>query len=298
MPMPAAAEEMRRALLAADPRLSRFDPLPRILSYDDFDHGLQGWTALIGNYEDTLDAMLPEYQTLRGPMLSNLSMWDTGTDGSAAGTYALKLATLPRAGALAVAIKRLTFRQLAPLRVECYFTFKPEATELRLSETDVRAVGILLDLQDVDTRGDSAERVMPHIRYLNARDGQAIGQWQFKRQRETLRDIGGTGKTKSHFHLAPEGWEDIPHAQQRLCYNEIATKQNWYYLRLDFDLATMSFLGLQCNDRVFDVSAIGPMRMPAMANLWCMLNTVFFVETDLDKRAFLYLDSVLISSEG
>ncbi len=40
------------------------------------------------------------------------------------------------------------------------------------------------------------------------------------------------------------------------------------------------------------------MRMPAMANLWCMLNTVFFVETDRDKRAFLYLDSVLLSTEA
>lgn len=288
---------MRRALLAADPRLSRFDPLSRILSYDDFDYGLQGWTALIGNYEDNLDAMLPQYQDLRGPMLSSLSMWDTGSDGSAMGNYALKLATRPRAGSLAVAIKRLTYRRLAPIRVEAYFTFKPEATELRLSESDVRAVGLLLDLQDVDTRGESAERVMPHIRYLNALDGQAVGQWQFKHRRETLAEIGGTGKTKSHFHLAPEGWEAIPGAQQRLCYNEIATKQNWHYLRLDFDLATMRFLGLQCNDRVFNLSAVDPMRMPAMANLWCMLNTVFFVETDLDKRAFLYLDSILISSD-
>ena len=109
--------------------------------------------------------------------------------------------------------------------------------------------------------------------------------------------IGATGKTQSHFHLAAEGWEDIPGADQRLCYNEIATKQNWYYLRLDFDLATMSYLGLQCNDRLFDVSPIQPMRLPAMANLWCMLNTVFWVETDVAKRAFLDLDSVLLSGE-
>jgi hypothetical protein len=89
----------------------------------------------------------------------------------------------------------------------------------------------------------------------------------------------------------------VPGAGQRLCYNEIATKQNWHYLRLDFDLKTMSFLGFRCNDRVFDVSAIEPMRMPAMANLWCMLNLAFWVETDLDKRGFLYLDSVLLSGD-
>jgi len=290
-------DDLRLALLRADPRLSRFDPLPRIITYDDFDDGCCGWTSLIGNYEDSLDSILPPYWDLRGPMLSNLTVWDTGTDGSVAGAYALKLATRPRAGGLAVAIKRLTFRKLGPVRLEAYFTFKPEASELRLSETDVRAVGVLFDLQDVDKPNRAAARVMPHIRYLNALDGEQVGKWQFKSQREPFRDIGGTGKTKSHFHLAPEGWEDIPGGGQLLCYNEIATKQNWYYLRIDFDLATWSYLHLQCNDRVFNVKDTPPMEMPAMANLWCMLNTVFFVETDREKRAFLYLDSVLLSTE-
>jgi hypothetical protein len=213
------------------------------------------------------------------------------------GNYAMKLATRPKAGSLAVAIKRLTFRHLGPVRLEAYFTFKPEASELRLSETDVRAFGVLFDLQDIDNPNRSPERVMPHVRYLNALDGKHQGKWQFKSKREAFADIGGSGKTKSHFHLTPEGWEDIPGANQLLCYNEIATKQNWYYLRLDFDLANWSFGTLQCNNRVYDLAAINPMRMPAMANLWCMLNTVFFVETDCDKRAFLYLDSILLSGD-
>ena len=38
-------------------------------------------------------------------------------------------------------------------------------------------------------------------------------------------------------------------------------------------------------------------EFPAMANLFCMLNTTFWVEIDVDKRAFLYLDSVLLSGE-
>lgn len=279
-----------------DPALSRFDPLDRILFYDDFDRGLQGWTPLIGNYEDSLDSMLPPYQDLRGPMLSNLTVWDTGTDGSFNGTYAMKLATSPKAGALSVGIKRVTFRHAGPIRLETYFTFKPEASELRLSATDVRAVGVLFDLQVSDTESQNPERVMPHIRYLNAQDGTAVGRWQYKAQQEPFQQIGDTGETRSHFHLAPEGWEDLPGGEQLLCYNEIATKQNWYYLRLDFDLESMTYLGLQCNDRVFDVAEIEPMRIPAMANLWCMLNIVFFVETDCDKRAFLYLDSVVLSS--
>jgi hypothetical protein len=241
--------------------------------------------------------MLPPYRDLRGPMISNLTVWDTGTDGSVMGNYALKLATRPQAGSLAVAIKRLTYRATAPVRLEAFFTFKPEASELKLSETDVRAIGVLFDLQDVDKSGDTPERIMPHIRYLNAHNGQQIGKWQYKARREPIESIGGSGKTKSHFHLSAEGWEDIPGGDQLLCYNEIATKQNWYYLRLDFNLTDWSFASLQCNDRRYDLTGIPPMRMPAMANLWCMLNTVFFVETDCDKRAFLYLDSVLLSSD-
>ena len=51
------------------------------------------------------------------------------------------------------------------------------------------------------------------------------------------------------------------------------------------------------NDRVFDVSAFDSIRIPGMKNLWCMLNFLFFVETDVDKRAFLYIDSVCISGD-
>lgn len=281
-------------ILTIPPAISRFDPLPKILFFDDFDHGLQGWTGLIGNYEGSLNSMLPPYRDLRVPQLSNLTQWDTGSDGSLNGTYAMKLATRAKEGSFAVGIKRATFRHAGPVRLEAYFTFKPEASEMTLSETDVRAVGVLFDLQDGDSK-PNPYRVMPHLRYLNAVNGEAMGQWQFKARREELLDIGGSGKTKSHFHLAAEGWEDLPGGAQKLCYNEIATKQNWYYLRLDFDLAEMNFLRFQCNDRVYDLDGVQPMRIPAMANLWCMLNTVFFVETDRDKRAFLYLDSIVLS---
>lgn len=75
------------------------------------------------------------------------------------------------------------------------------------------------------------------------------------------------------------------------------TKINWHYLKIGFDLATMSFTGLRCNDRVFDAGALTPMSMPAMANLWCMLNVCLFVEADTDKRAFFYVDSVVMSGE-
>ena len=289
--------DLRQAVLHSDSHLSRFDPLERILFYDDFNKGMQGWTGLVGNYEESLDSMLPGYRDIRPPMLSNLSMWDSGTVGTLTGNYALKLATRPRPGSFSVGIKRMTFRHAGPIRLEAYFTFKPETTELRLAETDVRAVGVLFDLQVSDRTVSNPLRIMPHIRYLNALDGKAIERWQYKKDRMSMHDIGGSGKTRSHFHLAPEGWLDLPGGNQRLCYNEIATKHNWYYLRLDFDLETMSYLGFQCNDCVFDVSGIEPMQIPAMPNLWCMLNSFFWVESDCDSRAFLYLDSILLSAE-
>ncbi len=274
-----------------NPKLSRFSPLSRIITFDDFDTGLNGWTNLIGNYEGTLDSMLPEYRDLRGPMLSNASMWDTGSAGSWDGTYSMKLATRPVEGSLAVAVKRLTWRKPGKIQVEAYVTFKPEATEMALSELDVRAFGFVFDLQD------SKDRVMPHLRYLNALKGEQVARWQYKSQRENLKDIGDSGKTKSHFHLAGEGWVNLPGDPQLLCYNEIATKQNWHYMRLTFDLKDMSFAAFQFNDRVYDISSMAPMVMPAMANLWCMLNLVFFIETDVDKRAFLSVDSVLLSGD-
>jgi hypothetical protein len=283
--------DLQKSILYANPMLSRFDPLSRILCHDDFDLGLQGWSELVGNYEDSLDSMLPEFADLRPPMLSNLTMWDTGTAGSMEGTYALKLASRPRPGAIGVAIKRQTWRQRGPVQLEFYFSFKPEATELRLSELDVRAFGVLFDIQDAE------KRWMPHLRYLNAYEGKQAAKWQFKSEREPMQTIGATGKTRSHFHLGPSGWTDVPNGDQLLCYNEIATKMNWHYLKVNLDFAKHAFTGLQCNDRVFSTAGMETMQLPTMSNLWCMMNVSFWVETDCNKRAFLYLDSVLLSTE-
>lgn len=287
---------LRHALQHADPALSRFDPLSRIICLDDFDRGFCGWTQLVGNYEHSLDSMLPGYAQHTQPMLSTLPAWDFGSHGSVDGSYALKIATRPRRGARNVALKRLTFRHRGPIRLEFYFTFKPEANELRLSETDVRAFIFFYDLQGGDRDAD-AFRVMPHLRFLNAQDGRHIQRWQFKRETTPFHTIGTEGKTVSHYHLAPEGWEDLPGGDQRLCYNEIPTKVNWHYVCFDFDLATMQATGFRCNDRVFDLAAYAPIRIPAMRNLWCMLNLGFAAETDVDKRAFAFVDSVCLSGD-
>jgi hypothetical protein len=290
------AEALRIAIQRADPSLSRFDPLPRIISHDDFSRGHCGWSQLVGNYEDDLDTMLPGYAQHTSAMLSTLGHWDAGSHGGMDSSYALKIATRPRAGARNVAIKRHTFRRRGPIRFEVYFTFKPEANELALSETDVRSVGFVFDLQGGD-RDKADDRIMPHLRFLNAENGSHVQKWQFKSQTTHFKPIGSADKTVSHDHLAPDGWRDLPDGGQRLCYNEIPTKINWTYLAFDFDLAEMKALSFRCNDRTFDMSGFEPIRIPAMKNLWCMLNFCLFAETDSDKRAFLYVDSVCISGD-
>lgn len=281
----------------SDPTLSRFDPLSRIISFDRFDRGFGGWTQLVGNYEDSLDSMLPGYGQHTSPMLSTLPHWDAGSHGAMDGDYALKIATRPRAGAQNVTIKRMTHRKTGPIRLEAYVTFKPEANRLKLSETDARSFGFLFDLQVGDRADSGGERVMPHMRFLNASDGTHVQKWQFKRHRVPVLNIGSENKTISHYHLSPDGWEDLQDGCQRLCYNEIPTKVNWHYLCFDFDLDTMQCTRFRCNDREFDVSAFQSLTLPAMKNLWCMLNIAFFVETDIDKRVFLYLDSVCLSGD-
>jgi len=280
---------MQKALLRANPRLSRFSPLSRIMYFDDFDEGLNGWTALIGNYEGDLDRMHPGYRQITTPMLSNLSFWDNGTHGSLDGSYALKIATRPKAGAQNVAIKRVTYIEPCPIQIEFFFTFKPEASAQQLLETDLRSVGILLDLQN-DTR-----RIMPHLRYLNAFEGRRVEHWQFKEKAVPFERF--SEKTVTHYHLADRDWQNLADHHQTLCYNEIPTKVNWQYARLGFDLRTMRYTHFQCNDIHYDMSAAGSLSIPAMTNLRGMLNVVFFVESDAARRCSLYVDSVLVSGE-
>ena len=139
----------------------------------------------------------------------------------------------PRTGAQNVAIKRHTFRtsRADPVRGVFHLQAGGDANS-KLSETDVRSVGFLFDLQAGDRDGDG-QRVMPHLRFLNAQDGQHLQKWQFKRRDDARSSRSATAdKTVSHYHLSPEDWEDLPDGAQRLCYNEIPTKMNWTYLAL------------------------------------------------------------------
>ena len=92
------------------PELSRFDPLKRIIAFDDFDRGFCGWAQHQGNYEGSLDSVLPGYAQMQPPMLSTLPNWDFGSHGGVDGNYVMKIQTLPtmrrRLASTAVSSKR------------------------------------------------------------------------------------------------------------------------------------------------------------------------------------------------
>lgn len=282
-------QDLRTAILEADPKLSKFQPLRKILFHDDFERGMSGWNTLLGNYTKSLANRHPGYLGFVPPMISNVTHWDGGSHGALSGSYALKLATRPVKGAQTVVLKRLTFQEVGALQMECWFTFKPEAVELELSDVDVRSFGFVFDFQD------GQRRVLPQFRYLNAMNGERVGKWQFKQKTIPFRDVGD--KTVTVYHYGEENWEDIPNGSQELCYNELPTKINWHYLSFKWDLKTMSYLELNCNGQKHDVEGLTGITVEAMPNLRNLLNVIPFVETDSDKRAFLYLDSVLLSAE-
>jgi hypothetical protein len=286
-----------------DPRLSKFNPLARIIAFDDFNTGLNGWVELIGNYmgslgqmrrstadvswNSTTDAELQNPTTAanllltdcRPPMLSTASMWDVGTHGGMGGTYSMKIATRPRRDHLAKALKRMTWRNLGRLQCEMYYTFHPEASALDLGETDFKAFGISYDIQD------DGHRWWPAIRYLNAENGRPVRRWQYH----------ATGGRVVHL----DGFEFMRPAGSRdeLCYNEIATKQNWHYLRWVIDLGTRQYVELECNDQLFDLRGLGHAPLARDPNLRTLLNLGAWVEAGADRRCFLYVDSVVLSTD-
>ncbi len=153
-------EAVRKALLRADPLLSRYDPLERLLMHCDFDAGIHGWQTYFPDYDGSsdypdrdphfqpLDQMLAQSRTdpsmrvdrraptgVRGvPMLSTLTSWDVGASGSFRGTYALKIPTAPLAGTHSWALRRVTSPWRGKVRFECYFTYKAEPSDFRLGE--------------------------------------------------------------------------------------------------------------------------------------------------------------------
>ncbi|HEY3502642.1 MAG TPA: DUF6772 family protein [Actinocatenispora sp.] len=308
-------EAVRRGMLAAHPTLSRFSPLPRILTYDDFNAGTNGWTELIGNYDGNgnLSTVDDHMRDFRPPQLSNCTFFDTGTHGALTGTYALKLATRPYVGHTAVAIRRLTMARKGLVQLETYFTYKAEATlggdasnnsfggitwdgNLHPSEAQFGAFTVATDIC-----GDGGMRYHTVMRYRNTTvDNKLDQRWVYPVVPEPTPREHLEGKAKLTYGADftapdPADWHAASDPMG-MCFNEVPTKVNWHYLRWLIDTDARRNVELQVNDTVLDLSDVPvPVYSERYDSLENLLNFYFSVRTHSGVRNFLYLDSVLVS---
>lgn len=305
--------------LSYDHQLARYNPLARVVTFDDFDRGFNGWLDLTANYVYENYESFPSVVDLDhwAPIqLSSAAMRFAASHGSMEGTYSLKLTTAPTAGphteppapgSMGMAIKRLSrFGDPSLIQIETWYAYTPEQDREGLGETDIRAFGFFFDVQDEQFR------YMPGVRYVNSLGGQLVKRWQYYQV--------SPGVTRADWNFGVEdGWcvpgvdnqwygrrfEDgsadgfqwIPDGRQNLLYNESPDKLNWIYLRLTVDVKKREYVELQSMDRVFDLRGVSPTLVPGYKGIDNLINPVFFVETDTDRSVHLFLDSIVYSTD-
>ena len=150
---------------------SRYQPLKRVLSYDVFNTGFNGWMTLMPNFTEYPDFDVPKTLVNKDQwppvMLSSATFRYPGTHGAMSGTYSLKLSTrpvaapyteIPAEGCLGHAIKRLSFSRpgCKYLQIECWFTYTAEQDVVDggdrpqpgLHESSIRDFGLGFDVQE------------------------------------------------------------------------------------------------------------------------------------------------------
>ena len=298
-------ESVRDALLEANPELSKFKPLRHILFYDDFDNGHNGWCELEANHNGNLDELRPAVRDMRPPQISSCTFFDIGTHGSMNGTYALKVATRAKPFHTATAIKRMTFAKPGPVQVEMWFTFKPEQTFDSHGPWDGNVSPTQMDFGDFTIAndicgGDGGPRFMCALRYWNTDlDNRLVEKWSYKTSLHTttkMERANGPSQTMDYQVQNIHDWADIPGGHQPLCFNELATKINWHYLRWVFDTRERRNSLLQVNDLTLDLRKVPVLTYPdAYRAESHLMNFVFDVRTHKAVRNFLLIDSVLVS---
>ena len=304
---------LRTALLRADADLGHYDPLERILLWQDFAQGFHGWQTYFPDYDgwedypgryapvEALQAILEKSRrdpTVRidrrlpvGPRGVPMLSSPAGSRASRAGAYALKVPTLARAGHKAFAQKRLGSPWRGKFRIEACFAFGSEAGAAPSPPADVGAFYLTCDVMD-HTGGSPAEgaqagRWWPALRYLNSDRGKCVQKWQYHR--------GGVG-------VKDGPWADIPGGEQPLGARGSDSPSPWHYLRLTFDLARHEYTDFACEGQEFAVAGLGHHPEPPLSG-WrastdkCpgLIGTGFGIETAADQRSFLYLESLLVS---
>lgn len=306
-------------MIALDVRFSKYQPLKKIICYDDFDKGLNGWIDLHPNYVGK------DFNTLRysyvdktqwGPlMLSSASFPLAGTHGSMSGTYSLKLSTRPVAnayedapapGSLSHGIKRLTTHLPKGLRqYEMWYAYTPQQDRQGLSEQAMRAFGFFFDIQDEEYR------YFIGARYVNAVNGEMVRRWQIFQAKDVTdvewaygvendwckKGIDAMWYGKRYQDGSTDGFQWIPGGYQDLCYNESDDKINWGYLRLLIDTEKREYVELQSGYKTFDLRGTKPTLTAPYARIKGLFNPSLWVENDTDRSVFFYVDSIVISGE-
>lgn len=302
-----------------DPLLSKYNPLSRIITSDQFNNGYCGWLDLRPNFVKAGFAPHSEEIDLIhwGPtMLSSATFPMMGTHGAMSGGRSLKLTTRansapidrpPAPGSMGLAIKRMAVPgSLHLLQLETWFTYTPEPSVAGLGDRDVRAFGCFVDLQS------QGNRWMPGVRYVNAADGEYIKRWQYFHVNEEVdhrrwnygndgwHKVGVDGQWYGQRQAdgSGDGFQWIENGGQDLVANEADDKINWMYLRFTIDVSRREYVELQCMDKVMDLRGKQPTLAPEYKGITGLLNPVFFIETGANRRVFLFLDSVVISTDG
>lgn len=303
-----------------------YSPLKKIMFADDFDEGYKGWVALMPNFRqdkfEYYDAF-KEWTAWGPPMLSSATYPFAGTHGSLRGTYSLKIATQPKAapsesrpiaGSQGMAIKRLTHRQNGLLKCEMWYSFTAEQNVPGIGEDAIRAFGFFWDTSD------SESRTFFGARYLNAANGNMKQHWQLFKVDEDNTDPWGFEGDSAPGDTAEEkvtlvkgvdiqwlgtrtpdggsnGFYDIPDSEQKLCYNETPDKINWHYFALTVDLKNKEYVSLESVNRKWDLRGIHGTTVQRYPRIDYILNPVLFIESDSNRRVFLYVDSIVNSCE-
>jgi len=295
-----------------DTRLQRFSPLKTILTFDDFDRGLCGWSELIGNYSGHIGNVPPIRADMRPPQLSNGTFFDVGTHGAMDGTYTMKIATRPRRGHFGVALKRLTSRKDALYQFEMWFSFKSEARiganaydftgydgNFHPSEREFGAFTIGTDIVSLNDE----VRSMSRLRYVNADDdGNIVRRWYYNDSVDPTTKVHLEGRATNptdYQVMSPDDWKPIPGGEIAVCYNELPTKMNWHYLRWRWDTRTRRGVELQLGDVVLDLRDIPvPTHADHYDSLRSLMNVSLNVRANTSTRNFLFVDSAVVSTDA
>lgn len=305
--------------LSYDRGLERFNPLARVMTYDDFDTGFNGWLDLTPNYvEENYESFesVVDLSSWAPNQLSSAAMRFASSHGSMEGTYSLKITTAPTGGphteppapgSMGHAIKRLSrFGDPKLIQIEAWYSYTSVQDREGKGEEDIRAIGFFFDIQD------SEYRYMPGVRYVNSLGGKSVKKWQFYQVGPDVTPEDWNFGVKDGWCVpgidnqwygrrfedgSADGYQWVPDGAQDLLFNESPDKINWLYMRLTVDVEKREYVELQSMDRVFDLRGISPTLVPGYASIDNLINPIFFIETDTNRSVNLYLDSVVYSVE-